>query len=210
MIEVWKDIIGYEGFYKISNFGNVISCTRVVADTRLGSKTLRQRNLRLTVDSAGYAKVGLYKDSIKEVWKVHRLVALHFCDKSEGCDIVNHLDNDTQNNSSTNLEWTTSLGNNQHMVRQGRNRNARGSDCSFSELTDDNVRDIRRLCSLKVPQTEIADKYNISQQQVSKINLRLRWAHLELDNRRRTVVDIPHQLTYHLNHTEGGKAKKPS
>lgn len=179
MEEVWKDIIGYEGFYKVSNFGNVISCKRVVPDTRLGFKTLGQRILKLTVDSVGYVKVALYKETVKEVWKVHRLVAIHFCDKPGGCDIVNHLDNDKQNNKHTNLEWTTPLGNNQHMCIQGRNKPTRGTDCSWTALTEGDVRTIRALCAEGIPQSEIGERYNISQQQVSKINLRLRWKHLE-------------------------------
>lgn len=178
MQEIWKDVIGYEGSYKISNNGNVISCTRVVDDARLGTKTLNQKFLKPTVDSVGYVKVTLYRETKKKVFKVHRLVALHFCDKPSGCEIVNHLDNDKQNNYYENLEWTTPLGNNQHMCKQGRNRNHKGEECSWTNLTEADVLKIRDLCSQGVAQTSIGLMYGISQQQVSKINLKLRWKHL--------------------------------
>lgn len=178
-MEIWKDAVGYEGLYKVSNMGNVLSCKRIVEDKRLGTKQLPERLLKLTVDTAGYAKVTLYKGTVKQVWKVHRLVAFHFCEKAEGCDIVNHIDNNTTNNVSSNLEWTTSLGNNRHMMNQGRNRNVRGEDCSWTNLTEKDIIQIRKLCSEgKIPQTQIGEQFGISQQQVSKINVGLRWAHV--------------------------------
>ena len=43
--------------------------------------------------------------------RVHRLVAAAFCLKADGCDVVNHVDGDPDNNAATNLEWTTYKGN---------------------------------------------------------------------------------------------------
>lgn len=46
--------------------------------------------------------------------RVHRLVALYFCEKHEGCNVVNHIDSDKTNNHASNLEWTTISGNTKH------------------------------------------------------------------------------------------------
>ena len=45
---------------------------------------------------------------------VHRLVAQAFIDQPNGCDIVNHIDEDKTNNKVSNLEWTTKSGNSKH------------------------------------------------------------------------------------------------
>ncbi len=176
--EIWVDVAGFEKLYKVSTHGRVLSCGRVVADRRTGTRTKKDRLLKLTVDSVGYQRVSLCRgSSYKEVWKVHRLVAAHFCQKPDGCDVVNHLDNNTVNNHYSNLEWTTSLGNNQHMTSQGRGKPPRG-ESSYSALTDEDIREIRRLCTEGVPQSSVGKQFRISQQQVSKIVLRTRWAHV--------------------------------
>ena len=53
---------------------------------------------------------------------MHRLVAEHFIQKPKGCDVVNHLDCNPQNNCKNNLEWTTEQGNFAYMQSLGRNK----------------------------------------------------------------------------------------
>ena len=53
---------------------------------------------------------------------MHRLVAEHFIQKPKGCDVVNHLDCNPQNNCKNNLEWTTDQGNFAYMQSLGRNK----------------------------------------------------------------------------------------
>jgi hypothetical protein len=55
--------------------------------------------------------------------KIHRLVAQAFVANPNGYNVVNHLDGDKTNNAASNLEWTTSHGNNQHAWDTGLNRN---------------------------------------------------------------------------------------
>jgi NUMOD4 motif. len=67
MIEDWKDIIGYEGLYQISNFGNV--------------KTLKYNKSKLlkgVVNNYGYRQVNLSRDGVVKSFKIHQLVATHF------------------------------------------------------------------------------------------------------------------------------------
>lgn len=177
-MKIWKDVVGYEGSYRISNDGSVESCERIVSHPHTGTRIIRGRLLKLTTDKNGYHTVQLYKDSKAKILKVHRLVALHFCDKIEGNDVVNHIDNRRDNNCYLNLEWTTPLGNTQHMKKQGRSINFKGEECSWSRLTESDVHEIRRMCEEGVTQKEIGMKYNISQQQVSKIKNQKRWQHV--------------------------------
>lgn len=176
--EEWRDVTGFEGLYKVSSMGRVLSCERVVKDSRLGKKKLKERFLKPTVDSFGYTKVTLFRDSKRSVRKVHRLVAGHFCYKPEGCDVVNHIDNDTQNNQAGNLEWTTNQGNTDHMIAQGRKIAPKGQECSWTDLTESDVIAIKGLCREGVKQSHIAKKYGVSQPQVSKIHTGKDWSHI--------------------------------
>ena len=68
--ETWKDVVGYEGLYMISNKGNVRSVDRI--DSR-GCRR-RGRMLKPTYDKDGYSLVSLYKNGIVKRKRNHRLV----------------------------------------------------------------------------------------------------------------------------------------
>ena len=52
MEEIWKDVVGFEGLYKVSNYGNIYSCRA-------------KRNLIPTISTTGYYRVALCKDNKK-------------------------------------------------------------------------------------------------------------------------------------------------
>jgi len=108
-VEVWSDVVGYEGRYQVSNFGRVMSLKRY----KTGGGILRQ-----SLSNAGYLKVGLYKESTHKNHNVHRLVALAFIPK-DGCEFVNHIDGNKVNNKVENLEWCSRSDNQKHAFRMG-------------------------------------------------------------------------------------------
>ena len=122
MNEIWKDINGWEGFYQISNKGNVRSLPRQQKDKHGRLVHYSGKLLNPQPNSSGYLRVELKKPGKYARRFVHRLVAEHFvCNpKPEDYAIVNHIDNNFLNNCCTNLEWTTHLGNTQHAKKQGR------------------------------------------------------------------------------------------
>lgn len=74
---------------------------------------MKQKYNRIThgaKNGYGYMRVSIFG----KVYSIHRLVAQAFCEKPDGCDIVNHLDENRSNNKAENLEWTTRSGNAQH------------------------------------------------------------------------------------------------
>ena len=99
MIEKWKDVVGYEGLYKISNFGRVKGKHRIKSQLDNGK---------------GYLIVHLYKNGKPRWHLVHRLVAKAFIENTENKPTVNHIDGNRKNNKSTNLEWATYSENNLH------------------------------------------------------------------------------------------------
>jgi hypothetical protein len=93
MIEIWKDVVGYEGLYQVSNLGSVKSKNKV---------------LNPYVNRKGYQTVSLSKKSKVRVFKVARLVYLTFNGLSYYNNLsVNHIDFNTLNNNLDNLELLT-------------------------------------------------------------------------------------------------------
>jgi len=111
--EIWKDIVGFDGLYQISNYGNVKSCIRYV-NAKFGKRVVNEKLLSLGKDKDGYLMAILCQDGTKQTVKIHRLVANAFIDKIYGKDIVNHIDSNKSNNIVSNLEWVSSLENSCH------------------------------------------------------------------------------------------------
>ena len=112
MEEEWRDIIGYEGLYKVSNKGRV---------KRLQGKGCKQeRILKPSKNGPGYLRARLSKDGKSINHSIHRLVANAFVDNPQNLPEVNHIDENKENNNVNNLEWVTSKENGNHGTRNER------------------------------------------------------------------------------------------
>jgi phosphoketolase len=102
MEEVFKPILGYEGYYNISNKGRVYSL-------------ISNKILKTWFDGRGYyQRIRLCKDGKRKSYDIHRLVASTFVSGyREGLE-VNHKDEDKRNNNPENLEWVTHAENMLH------------------------------------------------------------------------------------------------
>lgn len=107
MGEEWKDIDGYDGFYQISNKGNVRSLKAVRCIKGKNIIVKRERMMRPFDNGNGYKMVSLSKDSRTKNFYVHRLVASAFLDNPGELEQVNHKDFNRSNNDVSNLEWCT-------------------------------------------------------------------------------------------------------
>ena len=104
ILEEWKDIIGFEGLYQISNFGNVKSLPRELISPYGTSYYTKERILKPRKNKyTGYSSVCLGSD--KKNFYIHRLVAIHFISNPDNLSDVNHKDEDKTNNKVGNLEW---------------------------------------------------------------------------------------------------------
>ena len=100
-MEVWKDIIGYEGLYKVSSHGNIYSYKS-------------NRNLLLNVSDDGYLQFNLCNNGEQKLVRTHIIVAQHFVENPKPNEfwIVDHIDTNRLNCNSNNLCWTNRSGNN--------------------------------------------------------------------------------------------------
>lgn len=117
----WRDIEDYEGLYRVSEWGDVMSL-----------QGRKKKLLKTRYDKHGYLRVNLNKNNICQTYQVHRLVATAFCEGAGEFPEVNHKDEDKTNNHRDNLEWCTSkynvnYGTRNKRVSQSRKNNELGS-----------------------------------------------------------------------------------
>lgn len=104
-MEIWKTISEAPN-YQISNLGNVFS----LASKKHISKVINNK-------ARPYYRVGLMVEKKRVFFLVHRIVAKEFIDNTYGLPIVNHIDENKQNNKVENLEWCTNKENIRHSCK---------------------------------------------------------------------------------------------
>ena len=107
MVEIWKDICGFEGYYEVSNLGRVRSVDREVIDKGGRHQVKKGIVLKSRYDRQGYEIVSLSINRQYSTKCVHRLVAEAFVPNLYNLPQVNHKDEDKSNNVPDNLEWCT-------------------------------------------------------------------------------------------------------
>lgn len=107
MKEIWKDIVGFEGLYQVSNLGRV---------KRIGKGRGARCIILKSKDNTAYSRVSLYQNNKPTDKCVHRLVAEAFIPNPENKTQVNHIDGNKRNNRIGNLEWVTPRENTRHSV----------------------------------------------------------------------------------------------
>lgn len=106
MAEIWKDVVGYEGLYQVSDRGRIKSICSYVR-LQNGELMKKKPHILKLQDRCGYKCVNLFKGGRSHTLNIHRLVAEAFLPNPHRYSVVNHKDENKSNNSLSNLEWCT-------------------------------------------------------------------------------------------------------
>ena len=136
MEEVWKDIEGYEGLYRISNKGRVKSLAR----PNNSGRNTRTDFIMSLGNTHGYVSVVLCKDSKTKSFLVHRLVAKAFIENPNNYPCINHKDENKTNNNADNLEWCTVKYNNNYGTAKARSGLKHGKRVVQYDLAGNEIR----------------------------------------------------------------------
>ena len=119
--EEWRDVVGYEGLYQVSDQGRVKSLERTIIKKDGRKQTVKERILKGTPDKDGYLKIGLCGSTRKQKWfQVHRLVGEAFIQNPDEKPQINHINDIKTDNRACNLEWSTRRENCNHGSRNER------------------------------------------------------------------------------------------
>lgn len=183
MIEEWRDVEGFEGFYQVSNLGRVRSLDRIVPypNSRyvngVGKREFLGKILKLNTNKHGYLQVTLRKNGIQTTHKVHQLVAIAFLKKPDFRCVVNHKNSKRDDNQVDNLEWCTQQQNLMHAAEKGAMSRFENSH-NNTTITKETVLQIRKLYEGGQKIITIANSYNLKHNHVESIVKRRTWRHL--------------------------------
>ncbi len=146
--EVWKDIPGFESYYKASTYGKIIN-------------KASGKFLACCPDEQGYMRLNLCVSGRPYHFRLHRVLLITFRGINLMRPVVNHINGNTLDNNLSNLEWCTSSENSLHAYRTGLKRQKK-------ILSDDDVKVIKNLL-LSQSQIKISKRFGVSQNTISKI-----------------------------------------
>ncbi len=168
--ERWLPVVGYEGYYSVSNRG------RVRRDKPgVGAQAGRILQAALT---EGYPCVGLYVAGKGRNRRIHVLVAEAFIGSRPEGLAINHLDGDKTNNCPENLEYVTWAANAAHAAANGLAVGPQGMENGRAKLTDTHVMDIRKS---QDSHRILANRYGVSRGVIYHAKKGRTWKHLPMN-----------------------------
>ena len=148
--EVWKDIVGYEGFYQISNIGRVRSLDRIIKYRDGRVNHTKGRIIKPFINTTGYKTVLLIKERSKKHKLIHRLIAEMFIPNPYNKPCIDHINRVRTDNRIQNLRWVTHKENmNNELTKKHlrvAHRGRKATEETKMKLREINTRNKRVLC----------------------------------------------------------------
>ena len=159
--EEWRDVIGYDGHYQVSNLGRVKSFKHGV-----------EKILKPHRGKGGYCRVSLYQNGKLKKILVHVLVARAFLPNPNNLPIVHHIDNNPSNNRVENLQWVTHKENQIFSYQTGTRKIPHGAKHPLSKLTQEEADYIRKVHISADPEygaKALAEKFSVTLRTIYRI-----------------------------------------
>lgn len=143
--EIWKDVVGFEGLYQVSNLARI----KVVGKEYIMIQNNDKPNFM------GYNLVTLKKNNTRKTIRVHRLVAIAFIPNPENKPQVNHINAIKTDNRVENLEWATASENSIHATKLGLN--------PLAKLSHIEVLEARRIFNeVKITKVKLSEMFGLT------------------------------------------------
>ena len=134
--EIWKPVVGYEGFYEVSNQGRVRTVARKTVRSNGRPTTINSKIRKLSVDKKGYLRVTLVKNEKRRTHTVHSLVLSAFVGPRPEGYLTRHLNGIPDDNRLRNLAWGTGSENQYDAVNHGSHYLANKKECPRGHALD--------------------------------------------------------------------------
>ncbi len=171
-IEAWRPVVGFEGYYQVSNLGRVRSLERK-SQVSLGWRMFPAKVLKPIVARTGYLVVNLCVNGAKRQKFVHSMVLDAFVGPSPLGNQACHKNGIRSDANLENLRWDTVRGN--HADKKVHGTHLFGEKHGNSKLTDAQAAEVKYSTESRA---RTASKFGISMSTVKKIRCGESWAHV--------------------------------
>ena len=180
--EIWKWVVGYEEYYKVSNYGRIKRVKNINYTVKFGVgwRKIRLNREILKTGKGQYPRITLTTKVKRERFNLHIVVLLAFrgpCpDGMESC----HKDDDRTNNNINNLYWGTRSNNIYDAIRNGKKPSQQGESHSQVKLNKIKVKKIRKLYkSGGYSRSQLGDKFDVTKACIQAVVEYRSWKHIK-------------------------------
>ncbi len=168
--KTWINVLGWEGFYQVSDSGGVRSVDRIVTYERGKANRrhkLQGKRLKQITDKDGYKKVWLGRKGQGKMHFVHTLVLNSFVGPRPESLVARHLDGVSSNNLKENLCWGT--WEEQAADRRKHGTAPIGDNHHRTKIKSTSIPDIKNRLQQGETQKSIAKTYGVGRMTIQRI-----------------------------------------
>lgn len=177
MREIWRPVVGWRGFYEVSNLGRLRSLPRPVRQSNGVTINIKGRILKTPPDNYGYPQCGFWRPGRYQHARLHKVVCAAFLGRCPAGKEARHINGVRSNCRLSNLKYGTRSQNQKDRALHGTSN--RGERCAAAVLTKHQVIRIRAAYAAgKLNQRQLGEKYGVSGKTIGNIVRLERWAWL--------------------------------